>query len=94
MESAIISSIPQLGTAGAAILVLYLMYKDSSQRFAEKDQLLIEQVEKHESTMKEHQLYMREQHSQTMVQLNNATRVIEENMKLNERVVSHLDKSI
>ncbi len=92
MESTFISVLPQLGVAGAAIFVMYLMYKDSSQRFAEKDTILIEQVEKHESTMKEHQNYMREQHSQTMVQLNNASRVIEENVRMNERVINYIEK--
>lgn len=92
MEAAIISVLPQLGTAGAAILVLYLTYKDASQRFAEKDQVLIDQVEKHEQTLKEHQTYMREVHASTMVQLNHASKVIEESVRSHERVVQFLDK--
>lgn len=92
MEAAIISVLPQLGTAGAAILVLYLMYKDASQRFAEKDDDLLAQVEKHEATLKEHQTYMREVHSSTMVQLNHASKVIEESVRSHERVVAFLDK--
>lgn len=91
MEAAIISVLPQLGTAGAAILVLYLMYKDASQRFAEKDAMLISQVDKHEDTLKEHQEYMREVHASTMVQLNHASKVIEESVRSHERVISFLD---
>lgn len=92
MEAAIISVLPQLGTAGAAILVMYLMYKDASQRFAEKDQTLLIQVDKHEETLKEHQRYMREVHSSTMVQLNHASKVIEESVKSQERVIQFLDR--
>lgn len=91
MESAFISILPQLGVAGAAIFVMYLMYKDSSQRFVEKDEMLISQVDKHEETLKEHQNYMREVHASTMVQLNHASKVIEESVRSQERVINFLD---
>ena len=89
---AIVTALPQLGVAGAAILVMYLMYKDSSARFEAKDKLLVEEVAKHQNTQKEHQAYMREVHASTMVQLNNASKVIEDNVKAYERVISLLDK--
>lgn len=89
---AIITAIPQLGIAGAAIAVMYLMYKDSSARFEAKDILLVKEVEKHQSTQTEHQRYMREVHANTMVQLQNASKVIEDNVKAYERVISLLDK--
>lgn len=92
MESQIVQAIPQLGIAGAAIYVMYLMYKDSSSRFEKKDLLLIAEVEKHQTTQAEHQEYMREVHASTMVQLNNASKVIEDNVKAYERVISILDK--
>ena len=89
---AIITALPQLGIAGAAILVLYLMYKDSSARFEAKDLLLVKEVEKHQATQAEHQKYMREVHAQTMVQLSNASKVIEDNVKAYERVINILDQ--
>ena len=89
---AIITALPQLGIAGAAILVMYMMYKDSSARFEQKDQLLIHQVEKHETTLKENQVYLREVHASTMSQLSHASRVIEDNVKAYERVINVLDK--
>lgn len=89
---AIITALPQLGIAGAAILVMYLMYKDSSARFAAKDLLLVAEVEKHQETQAEHQKYMREVHAQTMVQLSNASKVIEDNVKAYERVINILDQ--
>ena len=89
---AIITALPQLGIAGAAILVMYLMYKDSSARFEAKDKLMVAEVEKHQATQNEHQKYMREVHSQTMIQLSNASKVIEDNVKAYERVINILDK--
>jgi len=89
---AIITALPQLGIAGAAILVLYLQFKDASERAEKKDELLITEVEKHQETQQEHQAYMREVHSSTMVQLNNASKVIEDNVKAYERVINLLDK--
>jgi len=89
---AIITALPQLGIAGAAILVLYLQFKDASERAEKKDELLITEVEKHQETQQEHQAYMREVHSSTMVQLNNASKVIEDNVKEYERVINLLDK--
>lgn len=88
MESAIVSSLPQLGIAGAAILVMYLMYKDASNRFAEKDQILLEQVARHETTLKEQQNHMKEVHVSTMVQLDHATKVMGDNVKAYERVIA------
>lgn len=88
---AIITALPQLGIAGASILVLYLMYKDSSARFDTKDQLLLKEVEKHQTTLKEHTEYMREVHQSTLIQLNHASKVIEDNIKAYERVISFLD---
>ena len=72
---------------------MYLMYRDSSARFAEKDKIVMGQVEKHENTLKEHQAYMRETHQSTMVQLNHASKVIEDNIKAYERVIHVLDKN-
>ena len=92
MESAFVSVLPQLGVAGAAIFVMYLMYKDASQRFSEKDDDLLSQVTKHEETLKEHQKYMREVHASTMVQLNHASKVIEDSVRSHERVIAFLDK--
>lgn len=92
MEGELVSALPQLGIAGAAIWVMYLMYKDSSARFAEKDTLLLEQVEKHSESQKEHQQYIKDVHGSTMIQLNNASRVIEDNIKAYERVIGFLDK--
>jgi len=92
METAFVSVLPQLGVAGASIFVMYLMYKDASQRFSEKDDVLIAQVDKHEDTLKEHQKYMREVHASTMVQLNHASKVIEESVRSHERIVAFLDK--
>ncbi len=94
MEEAIISAIPQLGIAGAAMFVLYMQYKDGSNRHAEKDKSLLEEVGKHQETFKEHQKYMREVHGSTMTQLNNASRVIEDNVKAYERVMKMLDKNL
>lgn len=92
MESEIVSALPQLGIAGAAIWVMYLMYKDSSARFAEKDALLLKQVEKHSNSQDKHQQYIKDVHSSTMIQLNNASRVIEDNIKAYERVIAYIDK--
>lgn len=92
MESEIVTALPQLGVAGAAIWVMYLMYKESSARFADKDTLLITEVEKHQKTQESHQAYMREVHSSTMTQLAHASRVIEDNVKAYERVISYIDK--
>ena len=92
MESEIVSALPQLGVAGAAIWVMYLMYKDSSARFADKDALLIVEVEKHQKTQESHQSYMKEVHLSTMTQLAHASRVIEDNVKAYERVISFIDK--
>lgn len=68
------------------------MYKDSSERFAAKDELLIREVAKHQDTLKEHSEYMREVHQSTMAQLNHASTVIEDNVKVYERVISILDR--
>lgn len=92
MEAAIVSSLPQLGVAGASILVMYLMYKDAAARASSKDELLIKQVEKHEVTLKENQVYLREVHASTMSQLSHASRVIEDNVKAYERVISYIDR--
>lgn len=92
MESEIINAVPQLGIAGAAIYVMYLMYKDASNRFAEKDKILMEQVEKHTTTMRAHQDYVQEVHQSTLKQLAHASKVIEENIKSHERVINYLDK--
>lgn len=82
---AIITALPQLGIAGAAILVMYLMYKESQAR-------LIAEVEKHQNTLKEHTAYMQEVHQSTMVQLAHASKVIEDNVKAYERVINYLDR--
>lgn len=92
MEAAIVSSLPQLGVAGASILVMYLMYKDASARSTAKDDILIKQVEKHEATLKGNQEYMKEVHASTMTQLAHASRVIEDNVKAYERVISYIDR--
>ena len=94
MESAFINAIPQLGVAGAAIAVMYLMYKDAATRLTQKDETLVVQVEKHEETLKAHQEYLKEVHASTMAQLNHASKVIEDNIKSHERVIGMLDKKI
>lgn len=92
LEEAIITALPQLGVAGASIIVMYLMYKDAATRLSVKDETLMKQVNKHEGTLREHQSYMKEIHTNTMIQLNHASKVIEDNIRSHERVISMLDK--
>lgn len=91
MDPELIAALPQLGTTGFAIWVMFMMYKLADARFQEKDEALQVQVEKHEDTMKEHQTYMRGVHQSSMKQLDHASKVIEDNIKAYERVIRHLD---
>lgn len=91
MEAQFISALPQLGVAGVAIWVMYLMYKLSDIRFREKDETLMVQVAKHEDTLRKHHEYMKEVQQNLATQIVNSNRIMENNVKAYERVISHLD---